>query len=442
MTDTAALKERARSAIEEHREDIISLAKSIEEEPELGYKETKTNEKVVETLEGMGLDVESPLAVTGARARIGSSGPRIAVLGELDALVNPEHPKANPETGACHACGHHAQIANMIGTAYAFATTGILDELDGQVDAIAVPAEEYLDLGYRRQIKDEGKIEFFGGKQELIKRGYFDDVDAAMMVHAADDTPEREITSRNSTNGFVGKFVTYTGKASHAGGAPEEGVNALNAAMMGMNGIHAARERFRDEDAIRVHPMITKGGDGVNVVPSDVTMESYTRAKTIEAMEAANDDVNAALEAGAMAVGANVEIEDEPGYMPLRTNDTMVEAYENNVVETLGEDAVVEEKIHLTGSTDMGDVTQVVPGIHPWVGGFEGSVHQKDFEVADEEMAYIMQAKITAGMLIDLFADPEAIDAILTAKEDKKSREEYLDDVRTFQEKIVGEYMD
>jgi amidohydrolase len=442
VPDTDALKDRACDAIEEHREAIISLAKSIEDEPELGFKETETTRKVVETFEGMGLDAEDPLAVTGARARIGSGDPTIAVLGELDALVNPEHPKANPETGACHACGHHAQIANMIGTAFAFATTDVLDELGGQVDAIAVPAEEYLDLGFRRSLKDDGKIEFFGGKQELIRRGYLDDVDAAMMVHAADDTPEREVTTRNSTNGFVGKFVTYEGTASHAGGAPDEGVNALNAAMMGMNGIHAARERFRDEDAVRVHPIITKGGDGVNVVPSEVTMESYTRAKTIEAIDEANDDVNAALEAGAMAVGARVEIEDEPGYMPLRQDDTLTAAYEANAQEHLGDDALVTEASHLTGSTDMGDLTQVVPGIHPWVGGFEGSVHQQDFAVADEEMAYVIPAKITACTIVDLLADPDAVEAIRAAKEGKKTREEYLEDVRRFQGRTVGDYLD
>jgi len=442
VTDTDALKERARSAIDDHREEIVSLAKSIQDEPELGFKETETTRKVVETFEGMDLGVETPLAVTGARARIGSGDPTIAVLGELDALVNPEHPKANPETGACHACGHHAQIATMVGTAIAFATTGILDDLDGRVDAIAVPAEEYLDLGYRRQLKEDGEIEFFGGKQELLRRGYFEDVDAALMVHAADDTPEPEVTARNSTNGFVGKFVTYEGKASHAGGAPDEGVNALNAAVMGMNGIHAARERFRDEDAVRVHPIMTRGGDGVNVVPSEVTMESYTRAKTIEAIDEANDDVNAALEAGAMAVGARVEIDDEPGYMPLRTNDAMVDAYEANAAGLLGEDAIVTESTHLTGSTDMGDVSQVVPALHPWAGGFEGNVHQADFGVADEEMAYVTQAKIVAGTIVDLLADPDAVEALRAAKESKKTREEYLEDVRTFQDRVVGDYLE
>lgn len=442
MTDTDFLKARVRNAVEAHRDAIVSLARAIQDEPELGYKETETERKVTEAFEAMGLEVETGLAITGVRARVGSGDPVVAVLGELDALVNPEHPKADPETGACHACGHDAQIANLVGTAYAFATTDVLDHLEGSVEFLAVPAEEYLDLEYRKGLVEAGEIEFFGGKQELIRRGYFDDVDAAVMIHAADDTPERRVTSAFSTNGFVGKFVTYEGKESHAGAAPEEGVNALNAAMLGMNGVHALRETFADEDAIRVHPIITRGGSGVNVVPSEVTMESYTRGRTVEALLDANADVNRALEAGAMAVGARIEIEDYPGYLPLRTDDTIAEAYDANVEAELGPDALVGDRPHLAGSTDMGDVTQLVPGIHPWVGGFEGSVHSREFRVIDEEMAYVVPAKLTAATVVDLLADRGKVEAVLAAKESKSSREEYLAAVRSMRADLVGDYAD
>lgn len=441
MTNTTQLKSEVRDAVETHREEIVALAKDIQSEPELGYKETATTRKVATTFEELGLDVETGLAITGARARVGSGEPVVAVLGELDALVNPSHPNADPETGACHACGHNAQIANLVGAAYAFATTGVLDELDGAVELLAVPAEEYLDLEYRQSLLEADEIEFFGGKQELIRRGYFDDVDMAMMFHAADDTPEREITTAFSTNGFVGKFVTYVGEESHAGAAPEEGVNALNAALQGMNGIHAARERFADEDAIRVHPIITSGGSGVNVVPSEVSMESYTRGKTIDAIGEANDDVNRALEAGAMSVGARVEIDDYPGYMPLRSNETMADTYDGNVVDELGEDVLVDDEPHLAGSTDMGDVTQIVPGIHPWIGGFEGNIHSRDFRVVDEEMAYVIPAKLTAATIVDLLADREKVEAIENAKAEKKSREEYLSDVRQMRDEVIGDYL-
>jgi amidohydrolase len=442
MTDKDDLKQQVCTAIEENRDEIIALGNSIQDEPELGFKEFQTTEKVVSALEELELTVEENIAITGARARYGSDDSTVAaVFGELDALVNPEHPRADPETGACHACGHHAQIAHLIGTAYGLVGAGIGDELSGSVEFIAVPAEEYLDLGYRRQLLENGEIEFFGGKQELIRRGELDDIDMGVIMHAGSDTPDREITSNFSTNGFVGKLVSYTGKEAHAGAAPEEGVNALNAATIGMNGVHALREGFADEDSVRVHPIITKGGDGVNVVPSDVRMECYVRAKTIEAVKKANQEVNRALEAGAMAVGADVEINDYPGYMPLRTDQTIVDAYDQNVRRIGEEDTLTDGTPHLAGSTDMGDITQLLPGIHPWVGGFEGSVHSREFRVVDEEMAYVIPAKITACTLIDILTDEETIDAIHREQEAKMDREEYLTEVRELREDSTGSYL-
>jgi amidohydrolase len=451
MTDTAALKQRVREAIDENEAAIRSLAESVYAEPELGYKETETTRKVADEFRGLGLDVETELAVTGARARAGGDDDAVAadasdefvfaLLGELDALVNPGHPAADPETGACHACGHEAQLANLVGAAYGLVASGVVDDLPGAVEFIAVPAEEYLDLEYRRGLLDDGEIEFFGGKQELIRRGYFDDVDCAAMIHAASETPEREVSSNFSSNGFVGKTVQYEGRESHAGGAPEEGVNALNAAMTGMNAVNANRETFPDEEHVRVHPIVTKGGDGVNVVPADVRMESYVRAKSVDAIEDANATTNRALESGAMAVGANVTIEDYPGYLPLRTDETLVAAFDDNTREVIGEDAVLGEHQHVTGSTDMGDVSQIVPSVHPWTGGFEGSVHSTEFGVVDEEMAYLLPAKVTASMVVDVLADSEKREAVREAKAAKRSTDGYLEIVRGMRNTRQGSYM-
>ncbi|WP_338727625.1 amidohydrolase [Haladaptatus sp. DJG-WS-42] len=440
MTD--ALKQRVCDAIDDHREEIIALAKSIQSEPELGFKEVETTKKVAAVFESLDLDVETEIAITGTRARAGSGAFTAAVFGELDALVNPEHPLADGETGACHACGHHAQVANLVGTAFGLVASDVVDELAGEVEFIGVPAEEYLDLGYRRELVESGEIEFFGGKQELIRRGYLDDIDMAMMMHAGSDEPERVITSNFSTNGFVGKFVTYTGKEAHAGAAPEEGINALNAAMIGMNAVHAQREVFKDDDAVRVHPIITNGGDGVNVVPSDVRMESYVRAKTVEAVTEANETVNRALTSGALAVGGDIEINDFPGYMPLRTDQTIVSAYDENARKLVGEDVITPGRPHITGSTDMGDVTQILPGIHPWTGGFEGSVHSREFGVVDEEMAYILPAKITACTLVDLLTDESAMETLRAAKAEKLSSDEYLSMVRSIRADVVESYRD
>ncbi|RLM49015.1 amidohydrolase, partial [Halorubrum sp. Atlit-28R] len=144
MTDdrVAALKARVCDAIDDRADEIIDFAKDVQAEPELGYKEVKTTEKVVSLFEDLDLDVETELAITGARARAGSGDFVAAVLGELDALVNPDHPMADPETGAVHACGHNAQLANLVGTAFGLVGSGVVDDLDGAVEFVAVPAEE------------------------------------------------------------------------------------------------------------------------------------------------------------------------------------------------------------------------------------------------------------------------------------------------------------
>src|SRR4030065_2897658 len=126
--------------------------------------------------------------------------------------------------------------------------------------------------------------------------------------------PAKKVLIGAPHNAVLAKFIRYQGKESHAGGAPHFGINALNAAMLGMIGIHAQRETFRDEDCIRVHPIITRGGDLVNVVPADVRIETFVRGRRGEAVQDANKKVNRALQAGAMAIGAEGEITDLPGY--------------------------------------------------------------------------------------------------------------------------------
>jgi len=207
------------------------------------------------------------------------------------------------------------------------------------------------------------------------------------------------------SNGFIGKKVRFTGKESHAGSAPEEGINALNAATLAMMNMQVQRETFRDEDRVRVHPIITKGGDIVNVVPGDVRMEAYVRARSIEGMKDANDKVNRALKAGAFAVGADIEITEIPGYLPILKYDSMDSLYRNNL-KLLGCDpAEIIEGGDFTGSFDFGDVSQLMPSLHPMMGGVEGAIHTVDFRITDPDTAYLLSAKAMALTVVDLLCN-------------------------------------
>ncbi|SCY26785.1 amidohydrolase [Desulfoluna spongiiphila] len=399
------LKHAVFEAIDAEKETIIALGESLYARPELGYREHFATEQVAELFTGLGFDVEKNIAVTGVAARPTrvSPGPVVSVLGELDAIVCPEHPDADPDTGAVHACGHHIQVAAMAGVALGLSAAGAFDHLDGTVNFMAVPAEEFVEMAFRARLKQEGKITWYGGKQELIAKGFFDTTDIAMMAHALDLGPGPAAVIGATGNGFIGKEIRFTGKEAHAGAAPHDGVNALNAAMLAMMNIHAQRETFRDEDHIRVHPILTKGGDAVNVVPADVRMESFVRGRTIQGMQDASKKVDRAIQAGAMAVGASSTIHSMPGYLPLLTVPELDALFKENALPFCGPRVI--EGAEFAGSFDMGDLSHLIPCLHPFTGGVTGNIHTREFSVSDPEAAYLFPAKALAGTLIDLLRD-------------------------------------
>ena len=331
----------------------------------------------------------------------GRPGPTVCVLGELDGLPVPEHPRADPTTGVVHACGHNAQLTHLIGVATALVEADAMRDLAGDVVFFAVPAEEYVDLEWRLEQAQAGKIEFLGGKPELLRLGAFDDVDLAMMVHATGDQDDRKLSMRWTANGLVAKRARFIGRAAHAAAAPDKAINALNAATLALQAIHMQRETFRDEDHVRVHPILTRGGAAVNVVPADVRLETFVRGATYTAIADADAKVDRALRAGALGVGAVVEIETLPGYMPLFVDAAMAALFKDNALSLVGDQGWVEMG-PIAASTDAGDLSHVMPVLHPSHGGCVGTNHAADFQIQDAETAYITPAKAMAWTLVDL----------------------------------------
>ena len=308
------LKRMATEAIDSRADELVSLSKTILANPEPGFRETKTARLVAGKFAEMGMQARIGLALTGLRADLvgGSPGPALAVIGELDSLIVNEHPHADSETGAAHACGHHCQMGMIMGAAMALKQPEVLEHLSGRLAFIAVPAEEYIEIEYRDSLRRAGKLEFLGGKPEMVRLGEFDDIDLAMMCHTTANPDERQLCISGTNNGTLAKKIQFIGKGAHAGGAPHLGINALNAATLALSAIHYNRETFRDEDSIRVHPIITKGGEAVSAVPADVRMETFVRGRTLDAIMDANVKVDRALKAGAMAVGGDVVYTDHP----------------------------------------------------------------------------------------------------------------------------------
>jgi amidohydrolase len=422
------LKRRVYAAIDRRAAEVVALGETIRRHPELGFKEVRTARLVEETLRGLGLAPRTGLALTGVRADApggAGDGPTFALLGELDALVVAGHPEADPETGAAHACGHNAQVAGLLGAAMGLLEADVLPHLSGRVVFFAVPAEEYGDVAWRVAQARAGRIEFLGGKPELLRLGHFDDVDLAMMIHTGAEEDGRAGVPA-SNNGCVVKTARFLGRAAHAGGAPHLGINALYAAHVALAAINALRETFRDEDTIRVHPILVPSGAQVNVIPAEVRLETYVRGKTVEAILGANARVDRALRAGALALGAAVEIETLPGYLPLRQDPTMAALFRDNATALVGAAHYVEIG-HRTHSTDMGDLSQVMPVVHPHMGGARGSHHTATFAIVDPDLAYVAPAKMLAAMAVDLLAEgAAAARAVLARSRPPMTREAYL----------------
>ena len=439
MRTKEKLKQAICEAVDRRREEIEKIGDQIMANPELGFKEFKTAGLVADTVKSFDIPHETGLAITGVKGVIRgkNSGPTVALMGELDSLLVSDHPQADSETGAAHACGHNAQIAGLMGAMMGLVDSGAMDELCGNIVIFAVPAEEYVEIEYRLGLKREGKLSFLGGKPELIQNGHFDDVDLVAMVHTHGSPELKKAAVVKSCNGCIVKLIRYRGLAAHAGSSPHKGINALNAAHIALAAIHAQRETFKDEDAIRVHPIITRGGDLVNVVPADVRLETFVRGKTNEAIMNANIKVDRALRAGAMAIGAGVEINTLPGYMPLQDDRNMQKLFMQNAQMLFGAEECTEAG-HRTGSTDMGDISHIMPAVHPSMSGASGISHGNDFMISDKEMAYRAPAKALALMAVDLlYGNAEKAKEIMAQHKPSMSKEEYLSyQNRIFQKEI------
>jgi len=428
MSNLVELKARVCEAIAAHRDEIVALGEDIRVHPELGYKEVRTAALVAEHFTRLGLQPQTGLAITGVKAVLPGRQGQVtaAYLGELDSVLVRDHPDADPQTGAAHACGHNAQIANLVALAYGLVESGVMAEMDGNIALMAVPAEEYVEVEYRLALRQQGQIEFLGGKPELIRLGAFDDVHLVLSTHQGSDEEKGKLGVSGPSNGCIVKRIRFLGTAAHAGAEPYNGVNALKAAMIALQAIDANRETFKDDDHIRVHPIITKGGALVNVIPDEVILETYVRGASVQAILDAEKKVDRSLQAGAMALGARVEITTLPGYLPRVLHTDLVRAYQANAVALVGENEWLEPTFG-AGSTDMGDVSQIMPAIEALARGATGTGHGANYRICDPDLAYIIPAQAAAMTLIDLLADgARGAQDILAQHKPAMSKAEYL----------------
>ena len=393
------LKKYVCDYLDSHAAELIQTGEKLLWIPELAYCENRTSELVGKHFAKLGLSEKTNLAITGRRADIdtGRPGPRLAIRGELEALIVPHHPFANPDTHAAHACGHHAALNAMMGCAEVLTRPEVLEHLSGSLAFIATPSEECQNQQHIASLIEAGKLQFFGGKSEMIAEGVFDDIDLAIMTHAgaSNFTP-------SGFNGFVMKRLVFHGKAAHAGANPDRGINAISMMRSAMTLLDAQRDTFRDEDHVRIHGYIPDGGEAVNVVPDYAVFTLQVRAGSPEAIQDASDKVDRCVQAAAIAFGGVSEVQNLFGFMPLVAYEALDDIHERNVREWIAPEATFTRGVYRPSSTDMGDVSMIIPSLHAYFRGFTGTAHTDDFLVCEPIQAYVDSAKMLALNAIDL----------------------------------------
>lgn len=332
IDEIRTIREHARTVVADRQDDVLGLSHSLHAEPELAYEEFRSARKIADLVESAGFDVtrEAYGLPTAFCATAGHGDLVIAITAEYDALP-----------GIGHACGHNVNGAAAVTAALALAP--FADDLGIQVKLLGTPAEEYG-----------------GGKVDMLDAGAFDDVAAAMMVHAA---PTDGVGMGSLAIGSWN--ITYTGRPAHAAAMAHRGVNAADAMMIAQVAISAYRQQMLPGGV--VHGVVTFGGEAPNVIPGRTTAAYDCRAESAEDLRELQTRIRACFEAGALATGAELALEAVGNdYSDLRQDLALSRLY-RDAVTSLGR-TIDEGTAMRQGSTDMGNVSHVVPSIHPTIG--------------------------------------------------------------------------
>ena len=395
--------------VEKHKERILSAERWLWTHPEAGYFEWQSNAYLSEQFESLGYTLTQAGNIPGFYTDVdtGKPGPTLCIMAELDALDIATHPES--VNGMSHCCGHHAQCAALLGIAAALKEPGALDGLSGKIRLMAVPAEEMIQLESREQLRESGTIRYLAGKVEFMSRGYLDDVDLAFMVHGRNGFGKLDFGCACAYVGCLAKTFTFRGKAAHAGNAPHDGINAQYAAMMGLQACNNLRETFRDSDSIRFHPIMKGVTSAVNIIPDEMKLESYIRGKDLDAIHRENKKINRALAGAALSMGASLTLSDRPGSAPELHDQKLMRLAEQCCIDLVGENRVqFDYDRWITGSSDFGDVTCVMPGVQFQCMGAGGKAHGIDYTVEDPYALCVNSAKAQVFLLNALLENDAA----------------------------------
>lgn len=390
--------------------EVRAVVDALWARPELGYREHHTSAAVEQFLRrhGDGLSIER-FSTTGLKVDLpsGSGGPgprrRVGIVAELDAVISPAHPDADPETGAVHACGHHTQTGIALAVFAHLVATGAWRDLGVDVSFVFVPAEEFVDLEFRAALRTEGTITWFGGKPEAMMLGVFDDIDVAVCLHAiGGELAEPTIEINCDLAGFLYKTVTFHGAASHAGLDPFSGANAFSMATLFTTALGLGRQQLQDDPMVRLNPVIPASSMTTNVIPHEVVVGTDVRSTDRAYLREVAERVDRAAYGCAAALGGTAEIATEMGYLPFVQDRTLSEALREAYLEDEAVTGLIDDRGAIAAAGDAGDLSFMMPTVQLSYGGFSGTIHGKDFRLIDPETVLIAVPRLLTRALTRL----------------------------------------
>lgn len=404
-----------------NKKEILKLADDLFTHPELGYKEFKTKQYLVDYLTRHGFKIENECFNTAFSVSIGKGHPHIGLIAELDAIPTLGHPCANKEDkNAAHACGHSSQCVDM-----AAVMVNLKEKkFDGKVTLFFTPAEEYTDIEYREKLIKNKTIKYIGGKINMLEKGLFDDVDVICHIHAMGEG-KYKYSVGSDLAGFEYKKIIFNGKASHAAVSPHLGVNALNAYALFNDAINMLRETFKDEDTVRIHGYISEGGQTVNSIPERVVYECYVRAATQSGLMDAAKKIDNAAKNCAKAIGASATIKTSPGYLPFIHNEEITQVFHKEILKVVKPEEIEVNTPSMAGG-DLGDLSVFKPSVQIGYAGFTGFPHGKNFMVEDENNVYFETINIVTKSVLSLLKNPELINKVVKDFKPRMSKKDYL----------------
>lgn len=377
---------------QKYYDEVYEIAKDIYMHPELGYKEFRTSEIVknyiLKYLDNVEIESFSTTGIKFTLPTAEEKQLKMAFVVELDAVYAPSHFHADKNTGAAHNCGHYSQIGIGLSLFRGLIENNNYKDLDYSISFVFIPAEEYLDLDYREELKKMGEITYFGGKPEAMKLGVFDEFDFAMAVHSmGGDFKDRTIETNSNLAGFLYKKYTFIGEASHAGFSPFTGINAYSISTLFNVGVGLMRQQIDEKEMVRINPIVMESDMSTNVIPNKIKVGTDLRTQSIDYMKEVVKKLDDVAKGSAMSLQGKVDIDTQMGYLPFVQN-RYLSSFVLDTFNNFEKIPAIRNENPISAAGDIGDLSFMMPCFQIGYSGFSGTIHGDDFIEDDPEFIF------------------------------------------------------